>query len=420
VWVDANDGVGGGLYTFGPYGSSQDGALIALPSFAAGASFSGAAVQRASAEATARIIDDGDLDIETQFMPAWADLDTTGPSYTVWSGQTPEGILRLRYEWSAQAVILTVRGVDVLSLSGLGGGGMTQSWARNDDVRIRAWYRPSTGEAGLRMACNGALGYTAFAPTTGGPLLAPTAFWWGSFEGTSDHLYARHTLHGVHAKAERPAPEEVEGVDIGDSISASYDSSFSVASRYYTIDERRTRRWGVLAVPGDYIHWQGRHFLESPFRGMPSVRAFVIQVGPNDIVDGYSLETMTSGLQAIVDSIHESNPMAKVVVCTMSPMRKRLEDVFGANAGPKIAMFDTFQKNILGTGPTPIRSIDAIVSGHTALLGDAEGRLLLRYDAWPHGGPNGTPEGLHPNADGRRLIAERRRIEALVPLGILP
>jgi hypothetical protein len=297
---------------------------------------------------------------------------------------------------------------------------MTQSWLRDDDVRIRAWYRPSTGEAGIRMACNGALGYTATAKTSGGPLAAPAAFWWGSLEGKSDHLHGRHTLHLVHAKADLPAPDPVEGVDIGDSIASSYLSNVSIASRYYTIDERRTRRWGVLAVPGDLITYQKRHFLESPFRGMASVKVFVIQVGPNDIVSGFTLEGMTSGLQSLIDRVRENNPNAKIVLCTMTPMRKRLEDIFGADAGPKIALFDAFQKNILGTGPTPIRGVDVVVSGHTVQMADANGNLLPQYSQWPRGGIGEKGEGLHPNDAARILMAHQRRIEALAPLGILP
>lgn len=423
LWQDNNDGRGGGVWTFNPYTATpHNGANI--PPFSVGSGSTTACVQQATNPAA--LINGGDLDVEVELMHAWSDMlqgdPLTGLYYTVFSATTSEGLIRLRFEWALQAYVLRVRGVDVLTANPtLYGQG--QNWTRDAYWRVRAWYRPSTGECGIETSCNGNRSRRT-SSTVGGALSAATSLWWGSDQGASDHADARHTLHRIHTLGDVPTLAW-EGLDIGDSITAPYLYRRSRSSYLYTAAEARSRAgWYSQAIPGDTAPGQLAIFNAAPWNSLSSIKVVSIMIGANDLIaSGYTGSALITNIQAIVNSVASHMPAAKIVICKMIPFYKRIEDAFPGDP-VQIALVKSYyqqvQTAIGGAGGTPITGVHARAgSSYFTTLGAGTNYLAIGYDQFPTGGPSGSQEGLHPNDAGEIVIAAEMRT-IYQSLGVLP
>lgn len=417
---------GGGVWTFDAYSATpHDGADV--PAFTGGSGSTGACVQTATGTDVSAVISGGDLNVTVGLKHGWGSLvdgnPSTGLIYTVFHGTTAsEGDFSLRFSWAAQGYVLRVRGTDVLTANAtLYGAG--QNWTRDADWWVYAWYSPSDGTCGILTCCNGNYNLKTGA-TTGGALQSATGLWWGSNAGTTLFADARHTLHQTGVAAHLP---DVEGLDIGDSITACYLYRRSRSSWLYTPSERRTRAgWFSQAVPGDWTGGQLAIFNGAAWNSLSSIKVVSIMLGANDLISIELTGTqLITGLQNIVNSVASHLPAAKIVICAMTPFFKRIDDNWAGDP-TRIALvkgyYDQVNEAIMGGGATPITGVDARVDSYRALIGEGTNNsyLKLAYDQAPTGGPSGTAEGLHPSDSGESLIAAAIRADAYQPLGVLP
>jgi len=425
LWEDYGDGAGGGVWSFETYSDPTLGGGGQLPAFSGGSGATAACVQSLNAGAVASLISGGDLDVELEINHGWTSMQSVPYlSYTLFSATTPDGLIRLRFEWTAQEFILTVRGVDVLTAR-VDLTGQAQAWLTGDYFRVRFWYRVSMNQCGIQTSCNGAYSPRQLATTTGSPLAAATAAWWGSNSGTSGHADARHTLHTIHPIADLPAQPQYEFLAVGDSITAPYQLRRSRDSQLYSFTQRRARP-GILvqAVPGDGASGQRSKLLAGEWASLTSIKAVMIMVGINDVVGGAPESTLATIYQSLVNTCRSTYPGAKIYAALMTPAYKNIDDycaAHGLDQSVMQAVFTGLNADIRGTGAHPITGIDRVVVGHYAALGSGPGGnfLALAYDQNPTSGPGGTQEGLHPNEAGELVIRNAFVNEALIPDGLL-
>lgn len=358
------------------------------------------------------LVDSGDLDIEVEWealQDAYDLQDTTvspsAPDGHIWSGTSTDGEMSLRYVHGTtgndQKFVLKVRGVDVLdTFSASGGTTRTPGWREGDVVRVRAWYRVSTGQCGIRIWVNNVthpLG-TITASTTGVALAEATVAHLGSLSGTSSFFPANYRfIRAYLATSPAPSPRPVV-VQLGDSISGSYYRLTLTLAKVLT--NAGTKEGYSTALTGDTI--QGQQTAWTAIADKGAVAAVVIHAGVNNLSASETSTTVLSRLQTLIDTIKADKPTAKIVVCKILPCK----GVFAGDA----TKYSHWQA--VNTGIPSLTSVDAVVTGHMTPLNDGADNLLGLY------ANNGT-DTVHPNEFGRQIIARYTR-DALVSLGVLP
>ncbi len=347
----------------------------------------------------------GDLDLEGVYVSRVGDCFGYGgfvpADFYVFSAETNDGALSLRFVQSTRHWVFAVRGVDV-GFVHMGG------FPDGQEVKFRVYYKPSTGKWGMRVTMNGAL--ASISPTTGADnqpfdqsttgsaLAAPTSFWLGSNLGASGYLNGQWKSLRTYVNAtETRLPAEF--VLLGDSIVAQYTDAIDSGSAIYTVAEARTRA-GVAnqAIVGNRIADQKTKYNASAYKGAASVTAFVIQLGINNVLDGDSAATIEAALQDLVTTIHAGNPLARILLCQMIPAHSSL-------SAPQYAVWQAVNAWIISGTPT---NVDLAVTANRTNLDDGSDsiQLIYRYD------------GIHPNIYGRQREAAGWRA-GLVTLGLL-
>lgn len=377
------------------------------------------------------IVDAGDLDIEGTFTaqnasgsctgvgPAPGTLGPGSDGAILFHATTPEGDISLRYETDfavGAAFWLKVRGVDAVEYNEnffITGGTTPDSrtvntWRAGDEIHWRAWYRPSTGQAGIRVAVNGVYLPDFTTTTTGGALATPTAVTVGA---TIANTTQAQTFT-ARFKAQTPTTTTPEFMVIGDSTLAPWEGGSSVTysgiypltsvgHALYHASERWTRPGiGILAVPGDTCAGQQTKWSASPWKSAPSLKAVIVQDGVNDVNTGTPASVVVR-LQALIDQIHTDRPDVKVLVAKLVP--------FGNSAtSAQITWLLEFNSDIAGTGPNPVVRVDGRIVDAYATLdnGSAGYKPVYDYDAE------------HENNEGRDVIAASYR-SALAGLGLI-
>ncbi|MGA7202272.1 MAG: hypothetical protein WBX26_10615 [Candidatus Cybelea sp.] len=342
----------------------------------------------------ASAISGGDLDFQVTFTAAQDFVVQFGGTPYIWSLSTPDGecSLRVTAGLGYGALILRVRGSDVLDVDGGVGATTLQGWQAGDTVTLRAWYKASSLPArsmGLRMTVNGATEPDQTGTAAGLPLSAATSGTFGTSSTGTLSLNASlvGTVAGAPGLVANLTPEFVE---LGDSTSNAASIASPMCGTIYDGFDRNTRP-GILsfAKGGDTTAGQLAAFAASPYWGAAAIKAIVLQTGIND---GPAI----SGYQTAVNAIKAGNPGALLLISKTIPWQ--------ANAAV-IAL----DQAIAGLGPTPITGADAAVVSHYETLGGGGDTLLAQY-LW-EGGP-------HDNYAGRVVNGLAIR-EALVALGRL-
>lgn len=371
------------------------------------------------ADPSSIVLSNGDVDLEVSFI---ADTDhaavvsTSIPSVQtghLFSAATPDGELSLRYVQGTGAnsywdrgFYLKVRGVDVLdNHSAATGSGIVQhGWKMGDIVRVRFWYRVSTGTSGIRYTVNGVRHHSDTTGVTSGvALAAATDAHLGSLSGTSSFFAARYrTLTRHNTPAGDWAPSIVM---IGDSTSAPYLRDTATLSQVVLNSEEATKST-VLSVYGETLAQQATRWTNLQNKG--GVRAVIIMCGFNDIQAGTATATILAAIQSQVNQIASDCPTAKIVVCQLHPAK-----AFWGGSAAKLTVWTDVNTGINGGGGTPITGAHAIVTGHVTPLDDGTyggtaGNLAVRY----------ASDTVHPNWWGRGLTATYIR-SALQGLGVL-
>jgi hypothetical protein len=107
----------------------------------------------------AQLVQSGDLDVSVSFVGLWPySFKESSADWYAWSAQSADGQMGVRLSTGGgQAWVLTVRGVDVLSMAGTNGAGSWSGWLDPttsipgvQETTIHCWYRPATnGDHGL-------------------------------------------------------------------------------------------------------------------------------------------------------------------------------------------------------------------------------------------------------------------------------
>ena len=374
----------------------------------------------------ATLVDSGDLDVEIQFV---ADTDRyTANSASqaqiasgyLWSATSTEGEMSVRYDqgtagnsyWDDKFV-LRVRGVDVLD--NVGNGGTTQTmvgWRVGDVITVRAWYRPSTGQSGLRISVNGVrhLATDKTGSTTGGALVAPTSGWIASNGGASGLWSVRVRKVLAYVQAAPPSTPSPEFVWLGDSTTGPIYRSVTSLSRVLTPAEGLSRIGSMsLAVPSEYIQDQAARW--TALVDKSNVAGVVIYVGFNNInAAAESAATVIGRLQSLISTIASDRPTAKIIICQLHPCKTWL-----GGAGTKYQVWQDVNSSINGgtgvnTTVSPITGVHARVTSHVATLNNGSDDLAQT---------NYGLDTVHPNDWGRIVIANAVRT-AMQGLSLLP
>jgi lysophospholipase L1-like esterase len=306
------------------------------------------------------------------------------------------------------SLILTVRGSDVLyTLNGVG-------FTVGDDIAFRAWYRISTGESGIRFTVNGVTIET-LGTTTGSALAAPTVAKFGSDVSGANNFTALWTKIVTHNVADPAAIGSIapfEFFGIGDSIATSYPNLTNIFGFLYTRDITRRSKPGVIsqALSGSTITGEQGAFDASVYKGSPHIRAIIIQVGINDILQGASTATFVSRYQALVNDVAAAFPGIPIVGVKLSPCRTYLD----LNDPGQYAQWLLVNIAIGGGGGTPITGLAAVTSSHVTTMNDGSDHLAAAYCL-----PGSFNDGLHPGQLGRKTIGLAIRA-SLVGIGITP
>ena len=178
---------------------------------------------------------------------------------------------------------------------------------------------------------------------------------------------------------------------LGDSTIAAYLGQNSVKEYLDGIDPTTVIDF---SVPGETISQQRARF-NSYVSGSTVDAVVIVQVGLNNLSTVESTAVTLSQYQAMVDDIVAAGGLP--VLCTMTPCRQRLIDVYGGTNGQlSYQKWIDMNAAILGDGATPIHGGVVSVSSHTAALNDGVGNLRVQYDMGDH---------IHENNAARRIVA---------------
>ena len=340
------------------------------------------------ASTAASLIPAGDLDLTVSYIPHVAMDGVYGPGDAwIWSTNTPDGLMGVKYVSGSFQYRLFVRGVDVTSTNGLLLGG----WTDSKETKIRASYKPSTGKYRLQVFQNGCCSNEVSGNTTGGALAAANDFLWlGSNLGASPYCVAQYTK--VEANTSSHSEFVGEFCIVGDSISEAVNNQSLTASGVYSLAESRTAA-GIttLAHRGDKIADQKTKFLASAVKGNSAVKAFTVMIGVNDIATGSDAITVENGIQDLINTIHTNNPSAKIILCKLTPAKTAL-------TGPQYAVWQAVNTWITGGSPTSVDRVDTAISDN---LNDGADDIIAIY----------TLDHLHPINTGRDIMAAAWRAD---------
>ena len=202
----------------------------------------------------------------------------------------------------------------------------------------------------------------------------------------------------------RPLPGGGEALILGDSTVAAYGGAPSVASLVGT-----ARPVVDLAVPGDGIDDQRAAWDAAEIAPRADGWA-VVQVGLNDLDPAEAAAAAVARLQSLVDAVRAKAGAVPILVAQLTPAGARLDAVYGADGPAARAKWAALNAAIAGQGPTPVTGVQGRVTAHVGVLDDGTGALGAAYD---------TGDGIHPNAAGRRVVADAWAA-ALRGLGIDP
>jgi hypothetical protein len=353
----------------------------------------------------ATVVDGGDFDVEGAFHAYTGSYNGGLSPFTAFIADTPEGELSLKFDgiqW-----FLKVRGVAVLdNTPQLEGVAANLGWRAGDDVKWRTWYRPSIGQAGIRIWVNGVQGRDITTTTTGGALAAPTSA--VAFADT-------FTAHGL---ADVPTAFTPEFVLVGDSTSASWVENgigdgcvMTLAHKLYTVIQRATRPGiGTIAVQGATAEDQLTSWLASAWRHQTGIKAFLVQVGINNLgLYGQDAPTAAGHIQSLVNQLRADQPSAKIVIAEMIPIRGWTVATWPTDGGAHFATWQAINADIMGTGANPITGVDVRLSASESLLDDGTGDMIAAYK---------FGDGIHQNNLARDLVGGVYRT-TLQTLGVL-
>lgn len=355
----------------------------------------------------ASIIDNGQCGIAVEFI---APSDTaTFPSGYLMSGASPDGLVAIRYNAAADHYILTVRGVDVLTLPATIEAGNVwtahnQAFRAGDHVKIVATYHPASQLMTLQLFVNGCAGAVKTGAASGAALAPLTSLYVGSNIGANAIPAQFLRVTGYLYSAGFDSGCNAEIIIVSDSTGASRDEQIAIGSAIYTPSEATSRR-GIasLAFPGATSVTMLAALQASRFASDGMVRVGVGMSGINDLVGDAQTAAQTSARQqALINAFAASNPLALIFWLTMTPCATYL-------AAQYPTAWNAVNTAIMGGGGTPLTGIHERINGHTLALDDGTGHLKSAYD---------VGDGIHCNNAGRVLIASFIRA-ALVSRGIL-
>jgi hypothetical protein len=274
---------------------------------------------------------------------------------------------------------------------------------QHGETRVHVTYKPSAGTSSIEIYQGGSIQATSWATgsTTGGALAAPTDFYLGSSGGSSGGFSARWRS----LKTGTPSMTNPELMIVGDSMMAFADTATTVyfpqiGSLIYTTAESRTRGTtrGIISIAhsGDKAQDQETAFSASPFK--TTVPYVYIQVGINNIAAGESSATTISNIQSLVDTVHSTNPTAKILIGKITPCKTWLD----ANTTGGYTKWGAINTAIGGGGGSPITSIDVVVDGYMAILNNGSDDFADQYNAGDY---------LHPSRNAKDVIATYVRTE---------
>lgn len=191
-------------------------------------------------------------------------------------------------------------------------------------------------------------------------------------------LFVLLTAMCASAGAQPPGMRTI--VFFGDSLTAGYGLDDHVTSAYPGLIQKKIEDAGLnyrvvnAGLSGDTsaggrrrIHW----ILRQP------VDVFVLELGANDGLRGLPIASTRENLQAIIDTVRVKNPSVKIVIAGMQMPRS-----MGTYAEEFAAMYPALAKDNAAT------LIPFLLKG-------VGGRADLNL-----------PDGIHPTAEGHRLVAE--------------
>jgi len=238
--------------------------------------------------------------------------------------------------------------------------------------------------------------YYEFANNIGNVLFSPSsrqmsATYYGG-KITSDQVIKLH-LHITNYLIKTSVIIKTIGI-IGDSTIAYYTAYRAV--KCYLNENFGYMSYDISTI-GHKINDQKTKWLalDNQLKTHPST--LFIQIGINDIVTADSSATIIANYQSMLNTVKSTlNSTCKVVIATMTPIRGRLDVLFGAGADAYYTKWLELNESIKGLGATPITGSDSIIFAHTDLLSDGNGYLLPTYDSGDH---------IHENDAGREVIA---------------
>lgn len=211
----------------------------------------------------------------------------------------------------------------------------------------------------------------------------------GSGGGSSDLLVSNGCIIGNSTIAEYLSQEGVEKYLMTTADSAVGSTVTNDAVPGHTIAQQRAV-WEADSERGNY-DW------------------IIVEVGLNDLDPTESAATALARYQRLIDTINaQKKSSAKVLVATMTPVKQRMIDFYGATDGATAYQKWLDMNNaIMGGQPNKITGVDYRINNHTDAISDGNGNLATKYD---------MGDGVHENNAARAIIAAAYR-NALVSLG---
>lgn len=352
-----------------------------------------------------KIVRNGEIAIRFRVTAGFSCRDQQG-SFSdryLFGAHSANGATGIRYSQSGgNRIIASVEGTDILTLGT--GNGPPVGFNTGDELDVVFWYRASQNECGLRVGVNGM--YVEIRGTAALTLATMTVGYLGSDYTGANNFFGQFYNYQSRSGSQLAGgqtdlfPLSPEIFQIGDSIATAFSFGDAFATVYYARNATRRTLPGILnqAISGKTLVNQKATLDASPYKGMGSVKAVIIEAGINDlIIDVVNEATFVSRYQALVNDIRAAWPTAKIYGQEMTPCKAYL-NANGLSA--QYAVWLACNADIGGTGTNPITGLDRVISSQVAALNDGSGNLLSQYD---------SGDGLHPIEPGRFVIGNAVR-----------
>ena len=293
--------------------------------------------------------------------------------------------------------MLTINGSDVLTAAMITTSAAAGQRAMEDQlIQVRAW-RVGT-QAGIRVLVNGVAAYDATTTTGTTAVPTPSTGYLNSVSGGSPYADIDQVLFTSYGPGASRTPSFI-GCALGDSTIASYGeaSGVPVPSLLRSGGICKNQFIKCLAIGGATIAEQETAW--DNFTLKSDLRWVVIQIGLNDIDPDEAASLAIGRIQDLVDAVNLTKPDGCLVyIATMIPCYARMVTRYGAGApaDASYAKWQDMNEAIRGEGGTPITGVDGRIYEHTIEMDDGSGNLAAPYD---------SGDGIHPNNDGRQVIA---------------